>query len=185
MRPVATARADAFDEERLLASAARVAGSDDFGDEPFLEPLRVLLGSLRSAPLNDLGAMILRGTLLRSLSQRARAQWWWTEHPEILDEPLAPPIVVVGMMRSGTTLLQRVLASDPRLACAYGWEVGEPAPRPGWDPAADDPRIADAEAREEQTRTFAPELFAIHPTYVHEAEEEIVFLADAFLSHIP
>ena len=30
-----------------------------------------------------------------------------------------------------------------------------------------------------------PELFAIHPTYVHEAEEEIVFLADAFLSHIP
>ena len=33
--------------------------------------------------------------------------------------------------------------------------------------------------------TFAAELFAIHPTYVHEAEEEIVFLADAFLSHIP
>ena len=89
------------------------------------------------------------------------------------------------MMRSGTTLLQRVLASDPRLACAYGWEVGEPSPRPGWDPAAADPRIADAEAREEQTRTFAAELFAIHPTYVHEAEEEIVFLADAFLSHIP
>ncbi len=93
--------------------------------------------------------------------------------------------MVVGMMRSGTTLLQRVLASDPRLACAYGWEVGEPAPRPGWDPAAADPRIADAEAREEQMRTFAAELFAIHPTYVHEAEEEIVFLADAFLSHIP
>jgi Sulfotransferase family len=175
----------AFDEQRLLASARRIAGSDDFGDEPFLEPMRVLLDSLRSAPLNDLGAMILRGTLLRSLSQRARAQSWWTEHPEILDEELAPPIVVVGMMRSGTTLLQRVLASDPRLACAYGWEVGEPTPRTGWDPSADDPRIADAEAREDQTRTFAPELFAIHPTYVHEAEEEIVFLADAFLSHIP
>ena len=145
----------------------------------------MLLDSLRSAPLNDLGTMIMRGTLLRSLTQRLRAQHWWTAHPEILDEPIAAPIVVVGMMRSGTTLLQRVLASDPRLACAYGWEVGEPAPRPGWDPAAVDPRIADAEAREEQTRTFATELFAIHPTYVHEAEEEIVFLADAFLSHIP
>jgi Sulfotransferase family len=180
-----TSPGGAFDEQRLLASACRIAGSDDFGDEPFLEPLRVLLDSLRSAPLNDLGAMILRGTLLRSLSQRARAQSWWTEHPEILDEPLAPPIVIVGMMRSGTTLIQRVLASDPRLACAYGWEVGEPAPRPGWDPTDEDPRIADAEAREEQTRTFAAELFAIHPTYVHEAEEEIVFLADAFLSHIP
>jgi hypothetical protein len=180
-----TVRADTFDERRLLASARRVAGTDDFGTEPFLEPMRVLLESLRGAPLSDLGAMIMRGTLLRSLSQRLRAQSWWTAHPEILDEPVQAPIVVVGMMRSGTTLLQRVLASDPRFACAYGWEVGEPAPRPGWDPAADDPRVAAAEQREEQTRTFATELFAIHPTYVHEAEEEIVFLADAFLSHIP
>jgi hypothetical protein len=182
---VTTASGDPFDEERLLASARRSAGSDDFGSEPFLEPLQVLLDSLRSAPLNDLGSFIMRGTLLRSLIQRLRAEQWWSVHPEILDEPIEAPIVVVGMMRSGTTLLQRVLASDPRLACAYGWEVGEPAPRPGWDPSAEDPRIADAEAREEQTRTFASELFAIHPTYVHEAEEEIVFLADAFLSHIP
>ena len=180
-----TAAAHAFDEQRLLRSARRVAGCEDFGPEPFLEPLRVLLDSLRSAPLSDLGVGIWRGTLLRSLSQRLRAEQWWGTHPEILDEPIVAPIVVVGMMRSGTTLLQRILASDPRLACAYGWEVGEPAPRPGWDPAAEDPRVATAEAREEQTRTFAPDLFAIHPTYVHEAEEEIVFLADAFLSHIP
>lgn len=180
-----TADGDAFDRERLLRSALRIAGADDFGSEPFLEPLDVLLDSLRAAPLNDLGVMILRGGLLRSLSQRARAQAWWSAHPEILEEPIDAPLVIVGMMRSGTTLLQRVLASDPRLACAYGWEVGEPAPRPGWDPAEDDPRIPDAEAREDQTRTFAAELFAIHPTYVHEAEEEIVFLADAFLSHIP
>ncbi len=195
-----TTSGDAFDQDRLLASARRSAGSahvdaaggldgaddlDDFGTEPFLEPLAVLLDSLRAAPLNDLGTMILRGTLLRSLIQRLRTEQWVTAHPEILDEPIVAPIVVVGMMRSGTTLLQRVLARDPRLACAYGWEVGEPAPRAGWDPAATDPRLADAEAREEQTRTFAAELFAIHPTYVHEAEEEIVFLADAFLSHIP
>ena len=59
------------------------------------------------------------------------------------------------------------------------------APRRAGTPTRVDPRIADAEEREEQTRTFATELFAIHPTYVHEAEEEIVFLADAFLSHIP
>lgn len=183
-----SAPGEAFAEARLLASARHKAGADDFGSEPFLEPMRVLLESYRAAPLNDLGLMILRGTLLRSLIQRLRAEQWITEHPEILDERIERPIVVVGMMRSGTTLLQRILASDPRLTCAYGWEVGEPAPRPGWDPVAPpepDPRIADAEEREEQTRTFATELFAIHPTYVHEAEEEIVFLADAFLSPIP
>lgn len=182
---MSTAADDPFGEARLLASARRSDGLDDFGSEPYLEPMRVLLDSLRAAPLNDLGRMILRGTLLRCLIQRLRTEHWCAAHPEILAEPIDAPIVVVGMMRSGTTLLQRVLASDPRLACAYGWEVGEPAPRLGWDPAVPDPRIPDAEAREEQTRTFAAELFAIHPTYVHEAEEEIVFLSDAFLSHIP
>lgn len=176
---------DAFDEARLLGAACRIAGAEEFGSEPFREPLGVLLESLREASLSDLGTSIWRGNLLRSLSQRLRAESWWRAHPEILDEPVVAPIVIVGMMRSGTTLLQRVLASDPRLVCVYGWEVGEPAPRAGWTPDAVDPRIADAEARELQTRTFAPELFAIHPTYVHEAEEEIVFLADAFLSHIP
>ena len=34
-------------------------------------------------------------------------------------------------------------------------------------------------------REFAPQLHAIHPTDAMEADEEIVFLADAFLSHVP
>ena len=92
-----TAPGDAFDQERLLRSAARSAGSEDFGTEPFLEPLAVLLDSLRSAPVNDLGTMILRGTLLRSLIQRLRAEQWFAAHPEILAEPIEAPIVVVGL----------------------------------------------------------------------------------------
>jgi hypothetical protein len=176
---------DEFDPDALLAAARAVDGLDDFGAEPFREPLGVLLAAYAEAPVHRVGAAILRSSVVRSLATRLRLEHWFAARLEIARERIEAPLVVVGMMRSGTTLLQRVLASDPRLACAYGWEVGEPAPRAGWGPAADDPRIADAEAREEQTRAFAAELFAIHPTYVHEAEEEIVFLADAFLSHIP
>jgi len=95
------------------------------------------------------------------------------------------PIVVVGMMRSGTTLLQRLLAADPRFVCAYGWEVVEVAPRLNHRFAGVDPRIAISQAREAKSRELAPELFSIHPMYATEAEEEIVFLADAFLSHVP
>ena len=92
---------------------------------------------------------------------------------------------VVGMMRSGTTLLQRLLAADPRFNCAYGWEVVEVAPRLDHRFTGVDPRIAISEAREGKSRELAPDLFAIHPMYAREAEEEIVFLADAFLSHVP
>jgi hypothetical protein len=109
-------------------------------------------------------------------------------HPQIADERIEAPMVVVGMMRSGTTLIQRLLASDPRHTCTFGWEALEPTPRlssESSDPSTPDPRIAAGEEREKQARSFAPEIFAIHPTYAHEAEEEIMFLADAFLSHVP
>lgn len=177
-----------FGEAAVLADAREIDGLDDFGDEGFREPLRELLASLAAAPLNGLGAKLLRGSVVRSLANRLRAEYWFARRPEIADEVVEAPLVVVGMMRSGTTLMQRVLASDPRHYCTLGWEALEPAPRLGTepgDPSEPDARIASAEAREAQSRKFAPQLFAIHPSYAHQAEEEIMFLADAFMSHVP
>ncbi len=174
-----------FDEATLLAEAQRKAGLSDFGEMGFRAPLRVLLESLADAPLNDVGKVVLRTSIRRSLVQRLLAQEWSTRHPEIASEPIEAPLVVVGQMRSGTTLIQRLLSCDPRFYCAYGWEIGEPAPRPGTVWTETDPRIADGEVRVQQMRDFAPDLFAIHPMAVLEADEEIVFLADAFLSHVP
>ena len=174
-----------FDEESVLAEARAYDGLDAFGDEVFREPLRVLLASLAEAPLSAHGAKILRSGVVRSLTNRLRTEHWLARHPEIGDERIEAPWVVVGMMRSGTTLIQRMLASDPRHTSTLGWEALEPAPRLTSDPTRPDPRIAAGEAREKQARAFTPQIFAIHPSHAHEAEEEIMFLADAFLSHVP
>jgi hypothetical protein len=174
-----------FDVAAVMADAQRKESLDDWGPGEFERPLRVLLADYARADLNAIGIHILRSGIVHSLRMRLRAQEWIRRHPEILEERLAAPIVVVGMMRSGTTLLQRLLAADPRFVCAYGWEVVEVAPRLDHRFADVDPRIAISEAREAKSRELAPELFAIHPMYAREAEEEIVFLADAFLSHVP
>jgi hypothetical protein len=182
-------RAD-FAPDALITQAQAKEGLEDFGPHPFIEPLAVLTEDYAGAGLSDLGAHIIRGGLVHSLRMRLRAAEWRRHFPEIDDEVIEAPVVVVGMMRSGTTLAQRLLAADPRFTCAYGWEVMEAAPKlasigylePGAEP---DPRIAMALTRQEQTQQFMPELFAIHPTYVMEAEEEIVFLDQAFLSHVP
>ncbi|WAC89988.1 sulfotransferase family protein [Mycobacterium sp. Aquia_213] len=176
----------AFDPAGVLADAQRKEALTDWGPGEFEGPLRVLLDDYARADLNAIGVHILRSGIVHSLRMRLRTQEWIRRHPEILSERVAAPIVVVGMMRSGTTLLQRLLAADPRFVCAYGWEVVEVAPRLDYrfsDVA--DPRIAISEAREAKSRELAPDLFAIHPMYAREAEEEIVFLADAFLSHVP
>ena len=170
----------------LMAAAQEKECLDDWGPLPFAEPLGGLAESYAAADLNDIGVHILRSGLVHSLRMRLRAQEWIRRHPEITEETITAPIVVVGMMRSGTTLLQRLLAADARFHFAYGWEVVEVAPQLGYDFAdREDPRIAVSEKREATSRELAPELFAIHPMYAREAEEEIVFLADAFLSHVP
>jgi Sulfotransferase family len=175
----------AFDLATILADAQRKEALTDWGPIEFERPLSVLLADYADAELNAVGTHILRSGILHSLRMRLRAQEWIRRHPEILDEQIVAPIVVVGMMRSGTTLLQRLLAADPRFNCAYGWEVVEVAPRLDYRFTGVDPRIAISEAREAKSRELAPDLFAIHPMYAREAEEEIVFLADAFLSHVP
>ena len=170
-----------FELEAVLASARKREGLEDFGDLPFEEPLGVLLDGYAAAPLSEVGSRILRGGVVHSLRMRLRAQEWFRREPVVADEVLAAPVVVVGMMRSGTTLVQRLLAADPRFHCALGWEVLEAAP----PLAGEDARLAAGLAQEEQTRTWMPDLFAIHPMHAREAEEEIVFLSDAFLSHVP
>ena len=175
-----------FDAGRLATTAQHKEDLRDWGPLPFEEPLEVLADSYAAADLNDIGVHILRSGLVHSLRMRLRAQEWIRRHPEITEERIVAPIVVVGMMRSGTTLLQRLLAADNRFHCAYGWEVVEVAPKLDYQwSAQDDPRIAISEKREATSRELAPELFAIHPMYAREPEEEIVFLSDAFLSHVP
>ena len=174
-----------FDATTVLADAQRKEALTDWGAGDFEGALRVLLADYARADLNAVGTHILRSGIVHSLRMRLRTQEWIRRHPEIVDERVAAPIVVVGMMRSGTTLLQRLLAADPRFLCAYGWEVVEVAPRLDHRFTGVDPRIAVSEAREAKSRELAPELFSIHPMYAREAEEEIVFLADAFLSHVP
>jgi hypothetical protein len=179
-----------FDAAGLAAAAQQKEGLDDWGPTSFEEPLGVLADDYERAELNEIGTYIVRSGLVHSLRMRLRAQEWIRRYPEIVQETIVAPIVVVGMMRSGTTLLQRLLAADDRFHCAYGWEVVEVAPKLDhrWSsltPATEDPRIVISERREATSREMAPELFAIHPMYAREPEEEIVFLSDAFLSHVP
>jgi hypothetical protein len=181
----AAARA-AFDEAALLAEAERATGLSDYGSAAFRAPLRVLLRSLREeAPLNALGIAMLRGRVLESLMTRLRTEDWIRRHPEIEREVIPAPIVVVGQTRTGTTMLQRLLASDPRHHGPLWWEVRFPAPLPGtrWD--APDPRIPIAEAEVAGILAADPEQASIHPWDAQAPDEEIMLLEHSFLSHVP
>jgi hypothetical protein len=175
----------AFDEAELLAEAQKSTGLSDFSEDGFREPLGVLLTSLREeAPLNDIGRATMRGRVLESLVTRLKTQDWIARHPEILEEEVREPIVVVGLMRTGTTMLQRILASDPRHYAGMWWEVRFPAPPPDVDWSEVDPRIAPAEAEVAGILAADPKQASIHPWDAQAPDEEIMLLEHTFFSHV-
>lgn len=121
----------------LLAAAVERVGLSDFGDPGFLEPLSVLLHSLEEeAELTFTGRLLAAADVLRILESRLRIIDTEKKHPEIAAESIDSPIFVLGMGRTGTTILHELLAQDPANRAPLLWEMVNPAPpiQPGSDP---------------------------------------------------
>src|SRR6185436_11162743 len=175
-----------LDEASIVAEARAKAGLNDFGDESFREPMRVLLAALdREAGLVDFGRAAQRGRIVDLLVNRLRAEDAFRRHPEILDEEIGAPIVIVGLPRTGTTLLHRTLAQDPRLYSVRWFECRYPARIPGGGTGDADPRIPQAKAEVQAMLDGSPALAAIHPLDAMAADEEILLLEQSFLSTVP
>ncbi|MDF8334932.1 sulfotransferase family protein [Novosphingobium cyanobacteriorum] len=186
LRHVAEARWP-FNPAHLLAAAREQTGLSDFGGDYFYEALdRLCHSAEQDLELSPVGRRNLYGQILDHLVQRLRFQDLWKRHPEILDEPIEAPIVIVGLPRSGTTFLQQLLAQHPGLRAVPFWENLAPLPQhdPAIRPPDDRPLIEQAERNVEGLRKFAPGLLALHQVAAEEPEEEIYLLGPGFASMV-
>ena len=158
-----------LDPDSLLEAAASVTGFQDFGPDDFREPLEVLTRSLEEESDGSLvGNLLARGDLLNLLENRLRMVAARKENPGISEEAIQAPIFIVGLPRSGTSILHELLAQDPRLRAPLSWEAHTPCPGPG---AGEGGREASIR-RAENVFTFWNELVPAYAT-MHEMGAEI------------
>lgn len=171
-------------EESLIRAARKASGLHNFVDDSFRVPMRRMLHSLdHEAALHPLGRVTMRESLVRALVNRLRLEDLSDRNPEIAETPVVNPVFVVGLQRTGTTLLQRLLSCEPRLRAMPAWEGLNPAPFPDSGNLGNpDPRIRMAKFAEQALRYLSPELFAIHPVGAEEPEEDIHLLDTTFIS---
>jgi len=150
----------------LIETAKRRCGLDDFGEGNFFEALSRLLESCQSeARLNLIGKIALKVDVLQTLCSRLRMERDRQLYAGIAHQEIREPLFIVGLPRSGTTILQMLLAADPEHRSALMWEVMTPSP-----PTATD------EKRRIQRATQSSNLFDwLAPTfrYVHTVGAEI------------
>lgn len=176
-----------LDKHFLMDQAAAATGLDDFGDRWFERPFDALLDSVKhEARLNAAGDFSAMKQFHHVLRDRLYAQMWFKRHPEILARPLKNPVVIVGPMRSGTTRLHRLLASDQRFAHLRSFETISPVPRPEFEDVLagekDDFRPKLAARIMKVARLANPRTLSIHPTGPYEPEEELGLLVASMWS---
>ena len=115
---------DRLDVGALREAAQRKTGLTDFGDDGHLRALNVLVASINSeARLTPTGRQIQKSRLVAALVHRLRIEDLLKRHPEIDDIGLGTIILVTGLQRTGTTLLQRLLNSHPEVRGISGAEA--------------------------------------------------------------
>lgn len=186
--------------EQLIAQARQRTGLDRFPHPDFEEPCRRLIHSLcHEARLTPSGFEQQRERLLELLSDNLRLADWLQRHPEINAETLVAPIVIVGLPRTGSTLLQRLLAQDPSIYCMYWYEGRFPVPLCIDDPPShnhnpgsrtdghqgEDERLLRARREIDAILASAPEIGSIQPIDPLAADEEIMLLEHTFYSTLP
>ena len=146
-----------FSADELEDGARAATGLDDFGSSYYREGLERTVDALNTeADLNELGRMIQHATISNALIQRLKIIDTYKQHPEIADEVVEGPVVILGLPRTGTTALGQLVANDPQFRSLRTWESQAPVPPPQAATQHTDPRIAqaaDARLREE-TRVF-------------------------------
>src|SRR5919198_6353091 len=167
----------------LIETAKRRCGLYDFGQGGFFEALSRLLGSCHDeARLNLIGKIALKTDVLETLCGRLQMERDRQLYPDITRQEIREPLFIIGLPRSGTSVLHRLLAADSQHRSPLMWEVRSPSP-----PTRDD------EKRRIQRATQSCNFFNwLVPTfrYVHAVGAELpqecvslmtpTFLSDQF-----
>ena len=150
----------------------------------FREGLERLIRSLQAeAGLNMFGKFAMRNVLQRSANSRFLVEKAISESPAILDESIDEPVFIIGMPRSGTTILQALLYRDSAHRSPLCWECLLPYPAPTPETWRDNPRLDTV--RKEFGRLFrlVPDLRRKHYMAADSPQECVAITALNFCSY--
>ena len=169
-----------LDPDLLLRNARRNTGLTDVGVQALLGPMERLVEALeQEARLTPLGRVMVRRHLVSLLEtalllQRDRSS-------AVGNQSITAPVFIVGLPRTGTTLLHNLLAQDPATRVPLTWEAMFPAGYPE-SPSALRKTKWKASARLAMANRIAPDFRRIHPVGFDRPEECVALMAPGFTS---
>src|SRR5690349_6287840 len=157
-------RPDVGSYEDIAAAASRTTGMTDFGDGVHEEGLRVLVEDLASpeAGLTPRGNYFHRSEVKSALVGVLLTQAQFAAHPEHAEVKIERPIFLMGLPRTGTTILHRLLHADPAAQGLEMWLTQYPQPRPPRETWDGDPIFTAMQQAFSAHHVESPDFMGIH-----------------------
>ena len=175
-----------LNELEIINEAKNQTGLENFGNPLFVEGFKTLINSInKEADLNEVGVEAQKHRLIGILANILRIESAFIENPEILNEEIKSPVVIVGLPRTGSTMTHRLLASDPNHTAMLWWEGRYPAMLENEQRGNPVDRMEMGKAEVEAVMQASPDALTIHPWDYKGADEEILLLEHTFFSTVP
>jgi hypothetical protein len=164
----------------LMQEAAAATGLNDFGPEPFAEALSVLLDAVaKEANFSEPGLAVELAEIRTLLVNRLRMEATFARFPEIREERIEAPVIIIGPQRSGTSKLFRSIAADPQWNFLPTWQAIDPIP-----PGIQRPAAFNADVRIRASDQWVTSMAAqqgAHSFETQSPEMEALLMRDSFL----
>jgi hypothetical protein len=171
-----------LDPEALLDQARTETGLDDFGPADFRPHYETLMKSLEEeAHLTLLGRALARQDVLVLLKNRLEIVETFKRHPEIEREEIREPLFILGLSRSGTSILHELLQQDRRHRTLQTWEARYPCPPPEEATYETDARIEQTQREVMLWPQIVPDYASMHEMGAQLPTECGDITANAFL----
>ncbi|MFT5684010.1 MAG: hypothetical protein ACI8RZ_004951 [Myxococcota bacterium] len=157
--------------ESILGAAKKRTGLSDWGGEEFRVALSVLLKHMSSAPLSSLGRTNAYLSMVQAAANRLNIARHIKDNPHITDIPVKRPLFILGFPRTGTTLLQNLLALDPSRRALRFWELVNPVPVSPDRDIDEKKRLRSAKRLLSFAYLIAPEMKYVHEIRADTTEE--------------
>lgn len=179
--------------EKAIKYALRKTKLEDFGSQDFVNNYASVLNTSehKKLALTNIGYMTYRLEMNMTMVRRLKFLQYLKEVPAVTQVPVRSPVFVLGLPRTGTTFLHRLLSLDPGVRSPLMWELLAPVPVAAKN-GFDDEMKVDLEKR----RKYVHKLIAFRKTlgdnalqHIHEIgadlpEECILALTDELPIHM-
>ncbi len=160
--------------EELISAAQERTGLEEFDSDSFREPLELMVAGINARRERDQIATALSEEMINALANRLRVTDYLRQNPELKGASLDVPIIVMGMPRTGTTIMSYLLDCDSRWRSLLNWEAVDSVPPPTTATLRTDARCV---AKKQLQETILPNLpFAVPHWEWADGPTECIFV---------